>query len=98
MRRRPTNAASSRRWDAISRAASSCCWSWATESTRASRRWLHTSSGRPAWTSRWHWSRWPSSVGKAVTDAVLRKHGGCVSDAMRDLGISKWLSCRLRRR
>ena len=39
-----------------------------------------------------------AEAGKAVTDAVLRKHGGCVNDAMRDLGISKWLWYRLRNR
>jgi hypothetical protein len=30
-----------------------------------------------------------TEAGKAVTGAVLRKHGGCVNDVMRDLGISK---------
>ena len=39
-----------------------------------------------------------AEAGKAVSDAVLRKHGGCVRDAMRDLGISKWLWYRLRSR
>ena len=34
----------------------------------------------------------------AVTDAALRKHGGCVNDAIQELGISKWLWYRLRNR
>ena len=37
-----------------------------------------------------------AEVGKTVADAVLHKHGGCVSDAARDLGISKWLWYRVR--
>lgn len=37
-----------------------------------------------------------SEAEKAVTDAVLCKHGGCVNDTMRDLGISKWLWYRVR--
>jgi hypothetical protein len=38
-----------------------------------------------------------AEAGKAVTDAVVRKHGNCVNDAMRDLGISKDIWYRVRR-
>jgi len=37
-------------------------------------------------------------VGKAVTDAVLKGHAGSVNDAMRDLGVSKWLWYRAQNR
>ena len=37
-----------------------------------------------------------AQAGKAVTDAVLRKHRGCVNDAMRDFGVSRWLWYRAR--
>ena len=38
-----------------------------------------------------------TEVGKAVTDAVIREHDGCVSVAMRELGVSKDVWYRVRR-
>jgi hypothetical protein len=35
-----------------------------------------------------------AGVGRTVADAVLDMHGGCVNDAMRDLGVSRWLGHR----
>ena len=39
-----------------------------------------------------------AEVGRAVAGAVLQKHGGRVNDAMRELGISKWLWYRAQKR